>query len=91
MRSSQVRTLPCVPAIDPQPKGPCPVFQIEILPVDRLMAHIRNACIAQTQSNPPANPPSRVAFEHQFGQDDLPFIVPEEMVVVLVPVLLAPA
>ena len=90
VRGSQVRTRPSEPAIDPQPKGSCPVFQIKMLPMDRLMADIRNAHISQTQRNPPANPPSSVAFEHQFGQDSLPFIAPEEMVVVLAAVLFAP-
>ena len=53
--------------------------------------HIRNAHLHRTRSNPLRNIHSSVAFEHQFGQDSLPFIAPEEMVVVLVPVLFAPA
>ena len=53
--------------------------------------HIRNARVHRTRSNPLRNIHSSVAFEHQFGQDSFPFIAPEEMVVVLAPVLLAPA
>ena len=57
----------------------------------RVKAHIRTAYIQRAKSSPPANAPSRVAFEYQFGQDSLPFIAPEKMVVILVPILFAPA
>ena len=76
---------------DPPAKGPCPMLQIEMLPVARPISNNRNTHIQQTQSNPQANTPSSIAFEHQFGQHDLPFIATEAMVVILVPVLLAPA
>jgi len=46
VRGSHVRTLSCAPAIDPHPKGTCSVFQIEILPVGRLTAHIRKVFTA---------------------------------------------
>ena len=78
-----------------QPSSPGAIYfrrlplQTEMMQISRLMPCICTSLISRAESRSRRNR-SAASFEHQFQQDNLPFVTAKELVVVLGPVFAAP-